>query len=349
MTDTPRKIVFGTVDKTENTESSDDTMDFVVGETSFIPVYESEIPVEVTNQILSKKELPVVNNLGSSMIEDFIVTKLKKGNTSANEIVEEFFAQGTPSSIQTYIEDVKKTSDNIEWEGVFNERDIAETQAAVLLEMRDLEMSDEQIRMVGEVKPMIKEGIGYSSYGENIAFVSRLQAVRRAVDYVTVFGESATTEDVLKTFLTSTIAHELGHKVDDVAGIATNNIQSEWKNGDRYVDSKNERFAEYWGLVPFKNDQKSKDILDNEWLLQLTKVQQVWEALQNYNSQYSQKIDLFSIFRGIEEGLDKRDDKDTLALLSARMVLYRAAPAENYASPYDRDTVKKALHMHIEK
>lgn len=47
------------------------------------------------------------------------------------------------------------------------------------------------------------------------------------MDYVKVFGDERSVEDVTRAFLTSTIAHELGHKVDKVAGIATNRLVNE--------------------------------------------------------------------------------------------------------------------------
>lgn len=321
------------------------TKDFVVkiGEVRYIPVYEPKIPRKITDQILVKEKIPTVPKLGSSMIEDFIVERMKEGGTSNEGIVEAFFSEDMPNAVGSFVQEVQDVSSKMDWDGVFNERDISETQTAVLLEMREMGMTEEQVARIAEMKPKVAEGIGISSLNEDVAYASRLQAVRRGMDYLRVFGNESSVEEVVRAFLTSTIAHELGHKVDEVADRATNRIENEWKNKGEFVDNKLERFAEYWGQVPFKNDEKSQKIIEREWLIQLHKTTEVWDVLEKYNNSHDEKIDLFAVFRGIEERLDKEGDVGILALLNARRTVYRGSPVENYASPYSRDVVEKAI------
>lgn len=254
-----------------------------------------------------------------------------------------YFAEDIPAKVAELIDATKEKSQNIDWNTVFNETDILETQKTVMAEMRDLGMTEEQIQKLSAIKPEVREGIGWSSVGEETAFASRLQAVRRAIDYVKVFGEGVTVEQVARAFLTSTIAHELGHSVSDIAGVATNRLQNEWVKDGEFVDSKNERFAEYWGYVPFANDEESRKIVQREWLIQLHKTTEVWDALKSYNDSHEEKIDLFAVFRGIEDKLDAEKDADALALLQARRTIYRGSPIENYASPYSREIVAQSV------
>lgn len=58
-------------------DESHNNFDFVIGEPTFIPVFESQIPRNITDSILAHEEIPPVPELGSSITEDFIVKQLK--------------------------------------------------------------------------------------------------------------------------------------------------------------------------------------------------------------------------------------------------------------------------------
>lgn len=191
------------------------------------------------------------------------------------------------------------------------------------------------------------ELFGSSHAGENMIMVSRMQALRKAKDYVAVFPEMSL-EDALKVILKTTVGHELGHHINNLTpGIATNKIQSEWKSADGWSDNKSERFSEYWGRVAVENDSNAEDMRQHEWLIQVSKVYSVWDAIAERNATLpeDEKIDLFVIFRGIEENL--KDNDDALALISARRGLYGGTEVECYALPYSREVIKSSLATQI--
>lgn len=148
-------------------DKPEDTKDLVIklGEIIYTPVYEPKIPREITDGILAKEKIPQVPQLGSSMIEDFIIRKMREGDTTNDDIVEAFISEDVPSQIASFIQEVQETSNKIGWEQVFNERDVSEAQTAVLLEMREVGMNEEQIAEVAKMKPQVLEGIGVSSLG----------------------------------------------------------------------------------------------------------------------------------------------------------------------------------------
>ncbi len=334
-------LSLGYMDEDDEGREKED-LELRIGKVTFIPVYEPKIPRNITDGILRKEELPSVGQLGSSILEDFIIKKIKQGDATNEQIVESFFSEGIPEKIKDFIREVQMASDNMNWEQVFNDRDLSEAQAAVLLEMRALGLGEERIKTVAKMKLKIEEGIGISSLGEDLVYASCLQAVRNALDYVKVFGQGTRVEELTKVFLTSAIGHELGHKVNDVAGIATSRIPNDWRNGEEWAENKIERFAEYWGQVPLTDDSL-KNLREREWLIQLHKTKEVWGALHEYNSTHNNKIDLFAIFRGVKDKLGGDDTEEILSLINAREMIYGNSPVENYASPYSRDVVAKAV------
>ena len=67
-----------------NTEQS---RRIIVGETTYYPKYKSSIPKKITDAILNKEQLPKeMPTLGSSIIEDFIIGKIKMGIVGPQEI-----------------------------------------------------------------------------------------------------------------------------------------------------------------------------------------------------------------------------------------------------------------------
>ena len=315
------------------------------GKVTYHSKYESSIPRDVTNKILAREQLPrEIPKLGSSIIEDFILDKIKAGDTANNTIVDAFFAEEQPQKVKEFVERVKARSEQVDWPSVFSADDAKQTQLRVTEEMAAIGMSPDQIASVAAMGIEIGENIGASSLSNEMVFASRLQAVRRAMDYMEVFKDDGITfEQVLRAQMIGVVGHELGHRIDELAGRPINTIPSEWRNAEDESDNKSERFAEYWGGVGFG---KSTDLLalkSKEWLIHLAKVTQLWDAIGTYNQSHNEKIDLYAIYRGIDEKLAS-DDTFTSALLWARRSLYGGNEVENYASPYSKETVIKAIN-----
>jgi hypothetical protein len=316
-----------------------DEMDF--GEVELIPKYESSIPKEITNNILQKVELPPeLPHLGSSIIEDFIADNINEGITEVEPIVNRFVE--FKNKINEYIDSVKEKSESINWEEVFTIEDAKKEQVKICEEMGDMGISKDAIDVIAAMNVEIGEGIGISSLSDKAVYASRLQVVRKAMDYIAVFGTEVPFEQVVKILMKTTIKHELGHRIDKVMGIATNRIsldQSWTKNGET-DENKSERFAEFWGNVGLSDEDKR--ITSREWAIQVSKVNHLWDIINDYNSVHEQKLDLMGIFGAIGEKIGEAEPQIS-DLLKARMFFYGGNESENYALPYDRGTVEKAV------
>lgn len=309
-----------------------------------IPKYESSIPQDITTAILQKEQLPMeLPVLGSSMIEDFIISKFNQGISNPTQIAEKFATENVMSSIKKYIEQVKLYSETLNWEEIFSTDDIEAVRENVCQEMKNLGMTDQQIAKIQTLNINITENIGISSAArQNIERVdiSRLQVVRRAIDYTQVFGNSIPIEQVIKTIMATTIGHELGHKIDQSANHATSRISSDvnWEKNNENHENKSERFAEYWASVV--EDVQTEEIRQHHWLIQVNKVAQLWDVIHKFNQSHEDKVDLMDIFRKIYE---KINDSDVAALFGARKLFYGGNEVENYASPYTRDIVAMSV------
>ena len=315
-----------------------------IDKVNFTPKYESSIPENITTAILRKEQLPnELPILGSSMIEDFIIRKFNQGISNSTQIAEKFNTENVIGSVKKYIEQVKSYSKKLNWEEIFSINDVEKVRKSVCQEMKTLGMTDQQITKIQALNINITEDIGTSTAApQNIESVdiSRLQVIRRAIDYTRVFGNTVPFEQVIKTIMATTIGHELGHKVDQSANHATSRISSDisWEKNSENHENKSERFAEYWASVT--EDIPTKKINQHEWLIQVNKVAQLWDVIHNYNQSHEYKADLMDIFRKIDE---KINDSDVAALFDARKQLYNNNEVENYASPYTKDIVAISL------
>lgn len=318
----------------------------IIGETTYYPKYESSIPRKITDALLNKEQLPKkMPPLGSSIIEDFIIGKIKMGIIDPQEIADAFEKENMPAQVDDFVKDVKARSETLDWNEVFTLTDAKNTQEKVLKEMQELGMTDKQIASVAQLEVDIGEGIGVSSCSNEGVYVSRLQAVRKALDYVAVFENDIPLEQIIKASMTSTIGHELGHKVDDFSELPVNNIPSDknWENSERNTENKGERFAEYWGRIVVEENPVFERIRQREWLIHLAKVTQLWDTFSTHNASHEQKADLYGIFRKIDEQFGK--NTNLKSLLEARRSLYGSNEIESYASPYSRDEITNAVNL----
>lgn len=316
-----------------------------IGEAKYIEKFESSIPRNITNAIFSREQLPQeLPPPGSSIFEDFITDKLKSGIGSPKQIADSFVEENITGRIKNFVHEIRDTSERIKWDEVFTIEDTKNAQEKALKEMRAMGMTEKQIDVVSRMGVDITKSEWYSSLTEESIHVSRLQAVRKALEYIKVFGDEVPFEQVVKGRIKSTIGHELGHKVDDVAGTAVNKIPTdkEWDKGEDNAENRRERFAEFWAGIAIADNTSLKQMREREWLIHLNKVTRLWDAVANYNKSHEQKTDLNAIFRDVEEKLDP-NDLDVASLFRARITLYDGNEIENYASPYPREIVAKAV------
>lgn len=314
------------------------------GKIEYSPRYNSLIPRAITLSILQEgeglpKELPTT---GSSMIEDFIIEKIRQGIASPEQIAGDFVAEGLPDRIHQYIETVYTLSNSLNWNEVFNDTDAMEIQTKVCMEMEAMGMTPEQVSIIAGMRINITESIGSSSLSMDAINISRLQIVRKAMDYVQVFGETIPLKQILKMLMASVIGHELGHRIDDIAGNASNNIPMDesWKIDGDTGENRRDRFAEFWGRSVCNHEENQTR--QREWLIHLNKVAGLWNSLETYNSTHEDKVDLTDIFYAITEIIDGRGI-DINNLFLTRLPFYDGNEVENYASPYPREIVAAAV------
>lgn len=311
---------------------------------TYIPRYKSSIPRGVTDALLSREQLPKeIPPLGSSIIEDFIIDKIKAGIVSPQEIADAFDKEDVLTRMDEFIENVKTRSESLNWDEVFSLNDRKIVKEKILEEMQRLEMTEDQLAFIGKLKISADEEIGISSYSEEEVYVSKLQVVRKALDYTSVFGNDIPFEEIVKILTMSTAGHEFGHQVNNISGLPVNNIppDNNWKNGEEKTEVKSERFAEYWGRLIVEDNPTFAKARQQEWLIHLAKVTQLWDALSSYNASHEQKGDLGAIFREIDKQIG--ENVNVKSLLGARRLMYGGNEIENYASPYSRDAILKAI------
>lgn len=207
----------------------------IMGEPTYIPKYESSIPRQVTDRILQKEQLRVeLPGLGSSIIEDYLIEQVKGGVIDSEEIAANFERQNIGAKVRAFAERARRTSESLDWSETFTLDDARIAQVKIVAEMQNMGMTPDQIAAVAKMDVEIGEGIGVSSLSEHGVYVSRLQAVRKAIDYQELYGSDIPLQTIVRAIMTNTIGHELGHKVDDVASVAINRIRADdsWKKGD---------------------------------------------------------------------------------------------------------------------
>jgi hypothetical protein len=188
----------------------------------------------------------------------------------------------------------------------------------------------------------ITETGGVSQHMANSVHVDRVQSFRLALDYLDIYADS-NLEQVYSANLRAAVGHEIGHRINDQENLASNNVPLEWPHNGEVIERRPERFAEFWARAAIGNDEGDQRIIQRIWAIQVAKVDEVWTALEKYNSSHEDKVDLLAVFRGIEERLYQLSP--ITQLLTARRILYSGAMVpENYALPYNEEQIKDSLN-----
>jgi len=301
---------------------------FKVDEVAHNPKFESSIPPEITHKILEEENITEVPELTSSIVEDFVIQQLQEGEQSEEDIINNFFTSPAVDNLREKSEEIKNISDRLDWDIILSNEQIENIKNEMVADMRVFEIDEEKINQFENIDIVFTDegGVSASSVNNQKITVDRLQIVRRTMDYLSL-GQESSFEEIARAIAINTIAHELGHQVQVITGVGYN-LQSEWKN-----DVPSERFAEGWARHATDKNQKFADIVNKLRILQVAKVNQVWEKVKD------KKIDLTKVFNRIIEKVDPKFKK----FLESRYLLYGVNAPENYALPYSFEAIKKEL------
>lgn len=285
--------------------------------------------------------------LGSSIIDNFIAEQVSKGITSSQGIANAFKNENMPGKIKQYIAEVKIQSEKINWSEVFTAQDAQKAKDRVLKEMQEMNISEANVARVAAMNIDIAENIGVSTLSNEAIIISKLQAVRKAMDLKKVVGDAYSLEEIVSSLLESRVGHELGHKINEVTGAAINNIPPDesWNIAGETEEKREERFAEYWALAGSANFHTYQNIVQREFQVQLAAVNQTWKVVQQYNETQDIPIDVRAVFKELKDVVS--DDVEIVGLLDARVPVYKGNTLENYAMPYTRDKVFASVNNTI--
>jgi len=323
---------------------NDSEMEF--GESLHVPKYESSIPKEITDSILQREKLPELPKLKSSIVEDFIFDKIEAGIIDPEIIAQNFLDEGGKEKLETMINEVKEKSQSLDWEKIFTIDHAKNIQGKICEILKSMGADENKILSLSEINVDIRESMGPSGVSSDGVYVSRLQVVRKAMDYVSIFGDESQLDEIVKIFMSSTIGHELGHKINSIMELVENRIDLDknWEKNGSTGENRSERFAEFWGMAVL--DDEARKIKNREWLVQLKIVNRLWEKIDNYNLEHDEKIDLAGIFNYLSDKV-QGCDLEVGKFIKARNTFYGGSEVENYASPYSQETVEKAIKNRV--
>lgn len=330
-----KEIHKSTSDPTTKTERHK----IIIIATHSIPLYERPINSKISEEVIAQESLPAeMPLLGSSIIEDFIRIKVQDGVVLPDQISEAFVDEDIPKQVTQYLDQVRDYSRSLNWENIFTPDEAKRVQANVCQEMASLGISSEKISEIANMDIAVTDSPGISFPTNEGISVSQLQIIRNALDYMHVYGNSVPIEQVISTYIKSTVGHELGHKIDYVLNNISNTIPLDKAWGENNYERPSERFAEYWGRLGSIEDQQ---IVQKIVVMHLAKVDQLWSSLNSYNQTHENKIDLSGVFRSIRSRIER--NSNVMSLFDARLHLYSGNIAENYALPYPRETIILAI------
>jgi hypothetical protein len=310
---------------------------FEIKKITINPKYESRIPNTVTAGIIERLDKPI-KYAGSSMVEGFIADKLQE-ETNEDQISSEFVTEGFEQKTVEYLDAVTQIAGEIDWGEILSEDNLANIKRTIGTKMADFGCTNEQIKHVLGTNITFTNEFGKSTAGNNQVFVDLLQSTRKAID---LGVDEQTFPNILETLVTSTVAHELGHIVDESLGGISWRIPNdpEWvDDSGESGEQKNERFAEYWATL-VSGDQEV--LLRQESAEQVARVNNLWQKIAEYNKTHTRKIDLLKVFGDIE---GKVNNVHVKTLVEARKLFYANAEPESYASPYNEETIRDVIQM----
>jgi hypothetical protein len=333
----------------ELTARADETkprLQIKIGPVTRIYKYHSPLSPEITESVIATSEKEAIKPYGSSIIEDSIIKGLRDVKNQEFEPGKYFQESGAAGKIREFLLQTKEKAGELKWETFISEQDIQSVKNHLITKLREFGVSEDVITQIQNAEVAISESYGVSSVTDKGVFASRYQAVRRALDYTSIWGEEEIDfKTVVKALILSTIAHELGHYIDDKAKIPSNHIPRDenWKSGTETGENPGERFAEFWGRSAISDNEQYSLVRHRLKKLDVAKVDQVWKALAEYNQVHpEQKLDIYEIFDKIDSSVDPQD-KDIKSFISARQILFSSVTPENYALPYTEEQVRQAF------
>jgi hypothetical protein len=304
--------------------------------------YYSLAPEQITNKVISKEQREAVGPFGSSIVEDFIIQELPQNTSSDISLM--FARENVQGKIKEYLESVKKEAQSVNWDSVFNDQEVSRIKEKLATGMKGFGVDDSVIQSMLNVKVQLTESFGSSGAGSDVVSVSKFQMMRRALDYLAVYPEGIDLEAIIRNLINVYIGHEIGHTIDDYLNIKSNTIpaDTDWERGDDNFESRNERFAEFWGrFVASEYDQHKTNVRQKIAEMDVAKCSQLSAAVENYNkSGKGNTLTTGSVLFNIINNLDPKDP-EVEQFIRSRMTFYTSIAPENYALPYTEDEIIK--------
>lgn len=302
-------------------------MKFRIESRGTLVVSQSEVPHSVTNTVLERAKFKELPEMYSSVVEDFLIESINKGS---NPEVIKAESKLLEQKIKDLLKITQEQSALVDWDSILNVENENKIKQDLVKTALELGASEEAVNDINNIKFQVSESMGASWSGE-VALVARHQIIRKALDYVRVFPE-ADLNEVIKTLMLTTGAHEAGHIIDEKLGLYSKRMpnEKEWNDSE----NKSERFAEFW---PYTIDIPGidLDIRRQEKLIHVKKVQEVWVAIDKYNKQHPE-IGIHQLFNFIQT-----ENKQVKDFIFSRRTLYGGNQPENYTSPYSLEELLK--------
>ncbi len=332
--------------KDTGSKSTGDDLLFDMSPVMIQPSYGTRIPKGLFKDFFEREKLGrPLPELESSIVEDYIIRKIREGAVSGEDIVLAFFSENMVDRLNQMFDRVRVVAKDSGIESVYTAKEVEHDRIKILNEMRALGVPQEYIDNLEQVGVQLTDDASGFFGSDNEVVISLNQAVRRALDYQLMYGKNIPLDTLVKRLISIRVGHELGHKIDRTLGVISNTLllETEWMEDEKYTGNRSERFAEYWASIPGTEDPNNNHIREQDLLLDMAKVEDVWEVVNKHNNQTANRIDLMHVFNGIEEGLREKDTSAYAFVLYRKSIYQGMHETGNLLLPYNRGQVKQAI------
>ncbi len=118
----------------------------LIGEPIHISKYESDVPLQVTEKILEDNEIPsYIPRMPSSVVEDFIVEKIKEGVTDIDVIIQNYKDEKISEKITDNIKKAEKLAHVYKVDSLLSSQDISNIKQCLKERMELLKLPNNKI------------------------------------------------------------------------------------------------------------------------------------------------------------------------------------------------------------
>ncbi len=305
---------------------------------------ESEVPRHIIEAAMIPPIKERVLEAPSAIIERFIVESLHGGADIDTEgLIEKFFQTKIEEKVEDFLKEIEEISNEINWQEIEKET-VENVKPLIIVKLREFGVPEEKIKEVEKISMTFARTHIFSSTEAGAAvYVSRYQMVRFALDYQKIFGTSFTLQELVRIFSMTVMAHELGHKIDEILGYISSRIALEWQSFAPM--NHHERFAEFWADM-IADSIGVGEVARNFKRFLATQVEKVWEEVRSYNKDKGSKVGFVEVFRRLISQVRTWAVSDFIA---ARVAIYTLAPPENRVFPFSEEKIRSAIRQMTSK